>query len=551
MSDGTLRGSASPGVRDDVLTVEGLRVSYRSGRRTIDAVRGVDIGVPRGGVVALVGESGSGKSSVSQALVRRLPENGTIAGGVVRFDGFDLTRMRERELRRIRGARIGFVPQDPNASLNPVMRVGEQIAEGLRLHLGLSRAAAAERAVRILGDVGLPHPEARARQYPHELSGGMKQRVLIGMAWSCDPRLVIADEPTSALDVTVQRHVLDQIAALAEERGTAVLLVTHDLGVAKDRAQEVVVMQQGLVVDRGTTAEVLGAPRTDYTRELVAAAPGLTSRRIEPTIEGDPGASDALSDAPLLEVEGLRKTFAHAGGAFVAVDGVSFAVRAGQTVALVGESGSGKTTTARMAARIADADDGRILFRGDDVTALRGARLREWRRSVQVVYQNPFGSLDPRMSIEAVVAEPLRAFRIGSRDERARRVRELLDAVRLPSSVAERLPAELSGGQRQRVAIARALALQPGLLVLDEPVSALDVSVQTQILQVLVALQASLGLGYLFITHDFGVVRQIADHVVVMRSGRVVEQGSASRMLSTPGSDYARELLEAVPGSLG
>ncbi|WOF23016.1 ABC transporter ATP-binding protein [Microbacterium betulae] len=547
MSDGIPRGGTArdDAARDDVLTVEGLHVRYRSGRRTIDAVRGVDLRVPRGGIVALVGESGSGKSSVSQALVRRLPENGLVSGGAVRFDGVDLTRVRERELRRIRGGRIGFVPQDPNASLNPVMRVGEQIAEGLRLHVGLSRVDAAERAVRILGDVGLPHPEARARQYPHELSGGMKQRVLIGMAWSCDPRLVIADEPTSALDVTVQRHVLDQIASLAAERGTAVLLVTHDLGVAKDRAQEVVVMQQGLVVDQGTTAEVLGAPRTEYTRELVAAAPGLTSRRLEPSIEGD---SVEDVDAPvLLEVDGLRKTF----GDFVAVGGVSFAVRAGQTVALVGESGSGKTTTARMAARIADADEGRLLFRGEDVTALRGAGLREWRRSVQVVYQNPFGSLDPRMSIEAVVAEPLRAFRIGSRPERARRVRGLLDAVRLPSSVAERLPAELSGGQRQRVAIARALALQPDLLVLDEPVSALDVSVQTQILQVLVDLQASLGLGYLFITHDFGVVRQIADHVVVMRAGKVVEQGAARRMLSTPGSDYARELLEAVPGSLG
>ena len=267
------------------------------------------------------------------------------------------------------------------------------------------------------------------------------------------------------------------------------LLVTHDLGVAKDRAQHVVVMQQGLVVDQGSTHDVLGTPRTDYTRELVAAAPGLTSRRLEPTLEGD-SPSEPVVQRPLLEVVGLRKTFAQGDDTFVAADDVSFVVPAGRTVALVGESGSGKTTTARMAARITQADDGRVLFRGQDITDLRGAGLREWRRSVQVVYQNPFGSLDPRMSVEALIAEPLRAFRIGSRAERSRRVRDLLDSVRLPSTVAERLPVELSGGQRQRIAIARALALQPELLVLDEPVSALDVSVQTQILQVLVDLQA-------------------------------------------------------------
>jgi peptide/nickel transport system ATP-binding protein len=543
-------------VQNDILRVEGLRVGYRTGKRAVEAVRGVDFSVPRGGIVALVGESGSGKSTISQALVRRLPENGRILGGSVRFGasarsggavpsgGIDLTRVGERELRRIRGGRIGFVPQDPNSSLNPVMRIGEQIAEQLRLHRGMSRADAARRAVEILGDVGIPHPEMRVAQYPHELSGGMKQRVLIGMAWSCEPELVIADEPTSALDVTVQRRVLDQIEDLSRSHGTSVLLVTHDLGVAKDRASRVIVMQHGAIVDEGPTEEVLGAPRHEYTRELVAAAPGLTSRRLRPS--GKPYDSPAAEYRTLLEVQELRKTF----GSFVAADRVSFAVPEGKTVALVGESGSGKTTTARMAARITGSDGGRVLFRGDDVTELRGARLREWRRNVQVVYQNPFGSLDPRMSVERIIAEPLRAFRIGSRQEQSARVRELLDAVRLPSSVAERQPVELSGGQRQRVAIARALALQPELLVLDEPVSALDVSVQTQILQVLVDLQATLGLGYLFITHDFGVVRQIADHVVVMRSGRVIEQGSAERMLTSPGSDYARELLEAVPGSL-
>ncbi|WP_029151103.1 dipeptide ABC transporter ATP-binding protein [Microbacterium indicum] len=527
-----------------ILEVQGLTAAYRTGRSRAEVLHGIDLALAPGEIVALVGESGSGKSTVSQCLVRRLPENGEITGGSVVFDGRDLARLPERALRRVRGGEIGFVPQDPNTALNPVMRIGEQIAEALRLHTGASRPAAARRAVEILGEVGIPDPEVRARQYPHELSGGMKQRVLIGMAWSCDPRLVIADEPTSALDVTVQARILDQIQAFARERGTAVLLVTHDLGVASDRADRTIVMQAGEIVDEGPTAEVLGSPRTEYTRELVAAAPGLTSRRLEPV-----GTRARVAPEPVLEVRGLRKTFSQGGRTFTAVDDVSFSVPAGRTLALVGESGSGKTTTARMAARIASADAGSVLFRGQDVTGLSGAQLREWRRSVQVVYQNPFGSLDPRMSVEKLIAEPLTAFRVGTAAERSSRVLGLLDAVRLPAATATRMPAELSGGQRQRIAIARALALNPDLIVLDEPVSALDVSVQTQVLQVLVDLQAELGLGYLFITHDFGVVRQIADVVVVMQSGRVVEQGPADEILAAPQSSYARELLAAVPGT--
>ncbi|NHI16182.1 dipeptide ABC transporter ATP-binding protein [Microbacterium excoecariae] len=532
-----------------ILSVRGLEVAYRRGRHLTEVVHGVDLDVSRGEVVALVGESGSGKSTVSQAVVRRLAENGRITGGSVTFGGRDLARLPERAMRGIRGRGIGFVPQDPNTSLNPVMRLGEQIAESLRLHLGMNRQDAARRAVEILGDVGIPDPEARARQYPHELSGGMKQRVLIGMAWACDPQLVVADEPTSALDVTVQRRILDQISELASDRGTGVLLVTHDLGVASDRAAQTVVMQGGLVVDRGATAEVLGAPRTDYTRELVQAAPGLTSERLRPRTIG--AHADRQEGFAILEADGLGKSFARDGATFRAVDDVSIQVPAGRTVALVGESGSGKTTTARMMARISGVDEGRVRFRGRDVSRIRGAELRELRRSVQVVYQNPFGSLDPRMTVARLIAEPLRAFRVGGSADRRRRVAELLDAVRLPQEMATRLPGELSGGQRQRVAIARALALHPEVIVLDEPVSALDVSVQTQILQVLVDLQAELGLSYLFITHDLGVVRQIADHVVVMREGRVVEQGPADEVLARPQSAYTRELLEAVPGAVG
>lgn len=532
----------------NVLEIRDLRVRYRVGRRRVEAVRGIDLDVPAGEIVALVGESGSGKSSVSQAIIRRLAENGTAVGGSIRFDGQDLLRLPMRRMRAIRGGGIGFVPQDPNSSLNPTMRIGEQIAEGMRLHLGLSRDAAMRRAVEILGEVGLSHPEARARQYPHELSGGMQQRVLIGIAWSCSPRLVIADEPTSALDVTVQRRVLDQMQQLAAERGTAVLMVTHDLGVAADRAAHVVVMRHGEVVESGPTADVLHHPRHAYTRSLVDAAPGLSSIRLVPSTP-----AVAPAGAPLLDAVGLRKTFTlhrPASGAeiFVAVDDVSVAVPAGRTVALVGESGSGKTTTARMAARIERADVGSVHVDGRDVTSLTGESLRQLRRDVQIVYQNPYGSLDPHLTVAQIIAEPLRAFRLGTAREQRAEVLRLLEAVRLDTALADRRPAELSGGQRQRVAIARALALAPKLIVLDEPVSALDVSVQQQVLQLLVDLQAERGIGYLFITHDLGVVRQIADEVVVMRAGRVVERGSAERMFADPQHEVTKALLDAVPG---
>ncbi|BDI23516.1 ABC transporter ATP-binding protein [Herbiconiux sp. L3-i23] len=550
-----------------LLQVRDLRVQYETGATTNLAVRGVDFDVPAGSVVAIVGESGSGKSTISQSLIRQVAEGGRIVGGSVVFDGRDLVQLPESALRKIRGAQIGFVPQDPSSSLNPLVRVGEQIAEALRLHKGMKRAAAAKRAVEILDEVGIPDAEIRAGQYPHELSGGMRQRVLIGIAWSCEPRLVIADEPTSALDVTVQRHVLDRLEGLAREHGTSVLLVTHDLAVAADRADRILVMQRGEIVEQGTVAEVLGNPQHAYTRELVAAAPGLTSGRLQPqdvTVH-DPAARRALTlafterddsgkPADILVIENLAKTFSVRGGlgsknAIAAVDDVSFRVRRGSTFSIVGESGSGKTTTARIAARIVDADAGTIRFDGDDITTLRGEGLRQLRRKIQVVYQNPFGSLDPMMTVERIVAEPLAAFRIGSRAERSETVRAVLDAVRLAPELAGRRPRQLSGGQRQRVAIARALTLGPELLVLDEPVSALDVSVQEQILQLLVDLQKEFALSYLFISHDLGVIRQISDDIAVMRFGRLVESGTAAEVMASPREEYTRELLAAIPGS--
>ncbi|QEW01880.1 dipeptide ABC transporter ATP-binding protein [Microbacterium lushaniae] len=529
-----------------LLRVSGLRVDYGSGRRAHSAVRGIDLEIAPGEIVAVVGESGSGKSTISHALVRLLPDQARIRGGSVVFEGTDLLRAPVSALRRIRGARIGFVPQDPSHSLNPLMRVGEQIAETLRRHSGRSRAGAAARAVEILREVGVPEPERRAAQYPHELSGGLRQRVLIGIAWACEPALVIADEPTSALDATVQRHVLDRMQALAAAHGTAVVLVTHDLGIAGDRADRIVVVEKGEIVESGPATDVLSLPQHPYTRRLVAAAPGLNARRLQPRVD----VSDRVpprSPEPLVVVSSLTKSYG-SGGDAPAVDGADFTVTRGSTFSLVGESGSGKTTTARMVARIIPADTGRIEFDGADITALTGEGLRQLRRRIQVVYQNPFGSLDPRMTVQRLVAEPLRAFGVGTSRERAATVRDLLDQVRLSSDLVGRRPAELSGGQRQRVAIARALALRPELVVLDEPVSALDVSVQEQVLRLLVDLQAEFGLTYLFISHDLGVIRQISDRVAVMKEGRILEQADADRIFAEAEHPYTRELIAAIPG---
>ncbi|KAA9136141.1 dipeptide ABC transporter ATP-binding protein [Microbacterium caowuchunii] len=534
-----------------LLRVSDLRVDYGSGRRANPAVRGVSLEVAPGEIVAVVGESGSGKSTIAHALVRLLPGEAHIRGGSIVFDGTDLMKASTATLRRIRGGRIGFVPQDPSHSLNPLMRVGEQVAETLRRHRRLSRADAAARAVEILREVGIPDPELRASQYPHELSGGLRQRVLIGIAWACEPALVIADEPTSALDATVQRHVLDRMQALARAHGTAVLLVTHDLAVAADRADRIIVVEKGEIVEAGVARDVLSAPQNGYTRRLVAAAPGLNSERLQSRLNVVDRMQPS-SPEPLVVVSGLTKTYgsARSGGGAPAVDRAEFSIARGSTFSLVGESGSGKSTTARMVARIIGADEGSIVFDGADITTLSGEPLRQLRRRIQVVYQNPFGSLDPRMTVERLVAEPLRAFGVGTAKERSATVRELLGQVRLNADLLGRRPAQLSGGQRQRVAIARALALRPELVVLDEPVSALDVSVQEQVLRLLVELQAEFGLTYLFISHDLGVIRQISDRIAVMKDGRIVEQADAARIFADAEHPYTRELIGAIPGRL-
>ncbi|WP_329072069.1 ABC transporter ATP-binding protein [Streptomyces sp. NBC_01429] len=533
----------------DALEIRGLSVSYRTRGGRVRAVRGVDLDVRPGEVTAVVGESGSGKSTTAHAITRLLAPNGSIDSGTIRFGRHDLTRLTEAELRTVRGARIGLVPQDPSVSLNPVKRIGEQVAEVLRIHGLATRRSAPLDAIAVLDRAGLPDAAVRARQYPHELSGGMRQRALIAIAIAAKPKLIIADEPTSALDVTVQRVILDHLQSLTRELGTGILLVTHDLGVAADRAQRLVVMSRGRVVEAGATRDVLADPQHEYTRKLLASAPSLATARSRTPVS----APTDTGTVPLVEVRGAVKEFRlpRAGGgsrSVRAVDDVSFTLHRGQTLALVGESGSGKSTTARLVLRLTDPTAGRLLFDGADVTTARGARARQLRRRAQLVYQNPYASLDPRFSIGEVITEPLRVFRVGDRASRLSRARDLLDRVALPVSLLDRRPAELSGGQRQRVAIARALALSPDLVVCDEPVSALDVSVQAQVLQLLGELQADTGVAYLFISHDLAVVRQIAHRVAVMRAGRIVETGAPEDLFTRPRHDYTRELLAAIPG---
>ncbi|OBA84626.1 ABC transporter ATP-binding protein [Mycobacterium sp. 1164966.3] len=528
-----------------LLSVEGLEVRFGA---QDPAVCGLDLTVRRGQTVAVVGESGSGKSTAATAILGLLAPGGRITGGRIVFDGRDIAssdrQADSRVLRSIRGSEIGYVPQDPMTNLNPVWKVGFQIREALRANAD-SRDAR-RRAVALLAEAGMPDPVKQAARYPHQLSGGMCQRALIAIGLAGRPRLLIADEPTSALDVTVQRQVLDHLQRLTAELGTALLLITHDLALAAERAEAVVVVHRGKVVEAGAAQQILRSPEHEYTRRLVAAAPSLTAtRRREVPAETE----------DILVASELTKVYRESHGApwrrteFRAVDAVSFRLRRASTLAIVGESGSGKSTLARMVLGLLRPTSGTVVFGGTEITDNRD-RNRElaFRRRIQPVLQNPYSSLDPRYTVYRAIEEPLRIHRIGDRRQREHAVRELVDQVALPSSVLGRLPRELSGGQRQRVAIARALALRPEVLVCDEAVSALDVLVQAQILDLLAGLQTQLGLTYLFISHDLAVIRQIADDVLVMRAGRVVERAPTEELFSRPGHEYTRELLQAIPG---
>jgi peptide/nickel transport system ATP-binding protein len=563
-----------------LLEIRDLDVAFRGqDGKAVPAVRGANLVVYPGQTVAIVGESGSGKSTTAHAIIDLLPGTGHVTGGEILFEGRDITKLRRREAEDLRGEGIGLVPQDPMSNLNPVWKIGFQVAEALRANGRAKGAEAKRQAARLLTEAGLGDADRRLKQYPHEFSGGMRQRTLIAIGLAARPKLLIADEPTSALDVTVQRQILDHLETLTDELGTAVLLITHDLGLAAERAEHLVVMYRGRVVESGPARQILTDPQHPYTRRLVASAPSLAARRagtaaaraevveraeqVADAAAQDGGtlaaeAAPAHVDVPvtneILSIENLTKVYklrgvGRRGESFKAVDDVSFDIRRGTTTAVVGESGSGKSTLAQMVLRLQEPTSGRVLFDGVDVTSFDRKGQFAFRRRVQPIFQNPYGSLDPTYSIYRTIEEPLRLHGVGDKRSREAVVREMLDRVSLPSSVMRRFPNELSGGQRQRIAIARALALRPEVVVCDEAVSALDVLVQAQILDLLSELQAELGLTYLFITHDLAVVRQIADRVVVMQSGKMVEHADTNTVFESPQQDYTRTLLNAIPGS--
>ncbi len=592
--EGAEKAEIHPDDANPLLKITDLEVTFTTSTGVVPAVRGANLTIYPGQTVAIVGESGSGKSTTAAAVIGLLPGTGKVTGGSIEFDGKELTKMSSKEWIELRGSGIGLVPQDPMSNLNPVLRIGTQVKEALLANNIVPRSEAGERVTELLEQAGLPDGERRAKQYPHEFSGGMRQRVLIAIGLASRPKLLIADEPTSALDVTVQRRILDHLETLTKEMGTAVLFITHDLGLAAERAEQLVVMHRGRIVESGPALEILQHPQHPYTKRLVSAAPSLASARIESahargvthTEEEFTGSAKNASSEEMIRVEHLTKEF-HIRGAkgeaskLLAVDDVSFTLRRGKTLAVVGESGSGKSTAANMILHLLEPTSGKIFFDGEDTSEYSEAQLFALRRRLQAVFQNPYGSLDPMYSIYRIIEEPLRIHKYGTKayaeqevarakatgrepepwavaaleghsesDKKLReeRVAELLDLVALPRSAMRRYPNELSGGQRQRVAVARALALNPEVIVLDEAVSALDVLVQNQILHLLNDLQAELGLSYLFITHDLAVVRQIADDVVVMEKGRLVEANTTDALFDHPVQEYTRELIEAVPG---
>lgn len=592
--EGAEKAEVHPDDANPLLKITDLEVTFTTSTGVVPAVRGANLTIYPGQTVAIVGESGSGKSTTAAAVIGLLPGTGKVTGGSIEFDGKELTTMSSKEWIELRGSGIGLVPQDPMSNLNPVLRIGTQVKEALLANNIVPRSEAGERVTELLEQAGLPDGERRAKQYPHEFSGGMRQRVLIAIGLASRPKLLIADEPTSALDVTVQRRILDHLETLTKEMGTAVLFITHDLGLAAERAEQLVVMHRGRIVESGPALEILQHPQHPYTKRLVSAAPSLASARIESahargithTEEELTGSAKNASSEEMIRVEHLTKEF-HIRGAkgeaskLLAVDDVSFTLRRGKTLAVVGESGSGKSTAANMILHLLEPTSGKIFFDGEDTSEYSEAQLFALRRRLQAVFQNPYGSLDPMYSIFRIIEEPLRIHKYGTKayaeqevarakatgrepepwalaaleghsesDKKLReeRVAELLDLVALPRSAMRRYPNELSGGQRQRVAVARALALNPEVIVLDEAVSALDVLVQNQILHLLNDLQAELGLSYLFITHDLAVVRQIADDVVVMEKGRLVEANTTDALFDHPVQEYTRELIEAVPG---
>ncbi|MDE0175857.1 MAG: ABC transporter ATP-binding protein [Defluviicoccus sp.] len=525
-----------------LLTADNLSVYFGSGAREVRAVRNISFEIGRGETLALVGESGSGKSVSALSILQLLPYPlARHPGGSIRFAGEELIGCPEAALRGVRGNRIAMIFQEPMTSLNPLHTIEKQIGEILKVHKGLGRAEARSRIVDLLNRVGLPEAESRLQAYPHQLSGGQRQRVMIAMALANDPELLIADEPTTALDVTIQAQILKLLKDLQRERGMSILLITHDIGIVRKVSDRVAVMTEGEIVETGPTAEIFDNPRHDYTRHLLAAEP-----------KGNPAVADGKASA-VMEADDLKVWFPvkrgvlrRVVGHIKAVDGVSVAVREGQTLGVVGESGSGKTTLAMGLLRL-EKSMGPIRFRGNDISGMGWSQIRPLRREMQIVFQDPFSSLSPRFSVGQIIEEGLVVHGMaGDYDERRAVIAGALAEVGLDPEAQDRYPHEFSGGQRQRIAIARAIALKPRFIVLDEPTSALDMSIQAQIVDLLRELQARHGLAYLFISHDLKVVRALADEVIVMRHGRVVEQGSSRRIFESPEEPYTRALIAAA-----
>ncbi|MCZ8042101.1 MAG: ABC transporter ATP-binding protein [Beijerinckiaceae bacterium] len=558
-----------------LLDIKNLTVEFATRRGTVQAVKAIDVSVAKGETVAIVGESGSGKSVTSYAVVRILDRAGKVAEGSISFSGIDLVTATETQMRDLRGREISMIFQNPRAALNPIRKVGKQIEDVLLEHVQATRATAREKAIEALAKVRIARPEERYDAHPFELSGGMCQRVVIALALACQPQLLIADEPTTGLDVTTQKAVMDLIVELTRERGMSTILITHDLGLAAAYCDKVVVMEKGNVVETAKASEIFRNPQHAYTRKLMQATPriGMSLRDLLPEAQKGPAAQPAVAKAapapdaaPLMRVENLVKEYPRpqSGSLFAklmgkaeepkapfrAVDGISFSVAKGETLGLVGESGCGKSTTSMMITRLIDKTSGSILFDGTDIGAIPAKQFAAsaHRRRIQMVFQDPTDSLNPRFTAERAIADPiLRMGGISGRDALRARCEELARLVGLPVELIDRFPHQLSGGQKARVGIARAIALDPDLVILDEPTAALDVSVQAVVLNLLQELKERLGMSYLFVSHDLNVVRLLCDRVIVMKTGAIVEQGTAEEVLGDPKADYTKELLTAIP----